>query len=401
MIRLTALATLALIALTGLPAFAQGLFSPQIVVNDRVVTVYEYEQRLRMLQLFGAPGDIRAEALDGLVDDRLRKAAAAELGLRVTPEQVLAGMNEFAARANMTAEQFVAALNQAGVATETFRDFVEAGVLWREVVRARFLPVVQISDAEIDKALARIPARTPGVRVLLSELIIPVREGGEEAALALARRIRAGVTDEASFADAARRYSTSATAQRGGRLQWIGIDGLPPALAPQVLRLSPGQVTEPQAVPGAVALFFLRERDQITAAEAATPRVEYATLLLPNTGDAPAEVERIRNRVDTCDDLYPLARGPALDRLSRQTVALASLPADIAMEVARLDDNELSGALVRGGNRVLVMVCSRNPRGEDEVNREAIREQLINQRLGQLAEGYLADLRANAIIRER
>ena len=55
------------------PAVAQDLFSPVIVVNDRAVTGFELDQRQRLLQLFGTPGDLSREARTQLVEDRLKQ----------------------------------------------------------------------------------------------------------------------------------------------------------------------------------------------------------------------------------------------------------------------------------------------------------------------------------------
>jgi peptidyl-prolyl cis-trans isomerase SurA len=118
------------------------------------VTNYEYDQRLSMLTLFGTQGDVEAEALQGLIDDRLRVFAAEQVGIKVTPEGLEAGMTEFAGRANLSLEEFLAALAQGGVEPESLRDFVEAGLLWREYVRALYAGTITITPAEIDRALA-------------------------------------------------------------------------------------------------------------------------------------------------------------------------------------------------------------------------------------------------------
>ena len=120
----------------GVAALAQDAsFSPRLYVNDRAVSNFEVQQRALFLSLLRAPGDVQAEAIKGLIEDRLRSGVAKQQGLTLTAEAVTAGMNEFAARANLTGEQFIAALGQAGVAPETFRDFVSAGLIWRDVVR--------------------------------------------------------------------------------------------------------------------------------------------------------------------------------------------------------------------------------------------------------------------------
>jgi len=147
---LLALAVVAVtgLALTGLggPVLAQGgTFAPAFTVNGSIVTNFEYDQRRQFLTLLRAPGDIDQAARAALIEDRLRLDAAEQLGITITADQVKAGMEEFASRANLTAEQFVEALKQGGVEAETFRDFVSAGLIWREVVRAKFGGTVVIA----------------------------------------------------------------------------------------------------------------------------------------------------------------------------------------------------------------------------------------------------------------
>ncbi|MGA1269198.1 MAG: SurA N-terminal domain-containing protein, partial [Gemmobacter sp.] len=138
-----------LVALAVLVALAAGLFAPQVraqvnpfepvvVVNGSPVTAYEFFQRRQFLRALGIQGDLDRQAESALIDEKLQLAEAARLGIGVSEADLQGGMTEFAARANLSAEDFIAAIGQAGVAPETFRDFVRVGLAWRQVVRARF-----------------------------------------------------------------------------------------------------------------------------------------------------------------------------------------------------------------------------------------------------------------------
>ena len=405
MIRRMGLAVAAVLALMGAGiASAQqgGSFAPRMIVNDRAITNFEVEQRIRFLRLLGNPPQIEKVALDGLIDDRLRMAEAKRLGIAVSPEQIEEGMAEFASRANLSTEQFIAAIAQGGVAAETFRDFVEAGLAWREVVRARFGPRAQITEAEIDRALAITSPRAAaaGAQVLLSEIVLRADTPEFRAeAERLVRELRASIRNEADFAAAARQYSVSRSRGEGGRMGWLPLGNLPPALAGQVLTLRPGQVSEPIELENAIALFQLRALREGGAATPEAVSVEYARFLIP--GGSLADAMRVSARVDTCDDLYGVAKGLPEDRLVREVLPVAQVPQNIAMELARLDEGEVSYGLSTPQMAVVLMLCARTPDlGEGEIDRQAVRRQLVNQRLGGYAESYLAELKADAIIRE-
>lgn len=378
------------------PAMAQDLFAPRLFVNDRAITGFEVQQRAMFLQLLRAPGDPEAEALKGLIEDRLRQTEADRLELTVSEEDLTAGMTEFASRANLSAEALIAELAAVGIAEETLRDFVSAGILWRQAVRARFVGQVPVSENDIDRAL-EASARPRALRVLVSELVIPAPEGEVEAALALANRLAGEITTEGGFAAAARQHSAAPTAGDGGRLDWVPLANLPPAIGGAVLALGPGEVSDPLVVPGAVVLFQLRDVATDPAAEPVAVTVEWAEFLVP---DDAAEIARLRAAVDGCNDLYGQAAGLPADRLTVTTQGLAEVPADVALELARLDPGESSVALERGGFRRLLMLCGREATLEEPPSREQLRERVINQKLEGLAEGYLEGLRAAAIIRE-
>jgi peptidyl-prolyl cis-trans isomerase SurA len=378
------------------PAFAQDLFAPRLYVGDRAITEYEVMQRAMFMQVLRAPGDPEEVALKALIEERLKLTEAKRLGLTLTEEELRAGMEEFAARANLTADQLITELQKVGIAPETFRDFVSAGILWRNAVRARFGGQLRASDADIDKALAAA-ARPRALKVLVSELVIPAEPGQEAEALALAQQLSLGIDSEGEFAAAARSYSAAPTAANGGRLDWMSLSNLPGTIAQEILALGPGDVSAPVSVPGAVVLFQLRSIAEDETAEPISVTVDWAEFLVP---DDAAEIARIRDEVDQCNDLYGQAKRLPPEMLSVNSSTTVDVPQDVGLELAKLDPGEISTALMRGGYRRLLMLCARKPLLEAEPSREEIRERVLNQKLEGLADGYLEELRAAAIIRE-
>jgi peptidyl-prolyl cis-trans isomerase SurA len=378
------------------PVLAQDLFAPRLYVNDRAITAYEVEQRALFLRILRAPGNPEDEALKALTEDRLRQTEAERLGLKLTEAEIMTGMTEFAGRANLTPEEFVAELAKAGVAAETFRDFVAAGLLWRQAVRARFLGQVPISENDIDRAL-EASSRPRALQVLASEIVIAAPEGQEEAAMAQAQELSETLSGEGAFASAARRLSAAPTAGSGGRLDWLPLANLPAAIGQKILALDPGEVSDPIPVPGAVVLFLLRDVAEDKTGEPISVSVEWAEFLVP---DDAAEIAEIRAEAETCNDLYVAANGLPEDRLTVTKAGLNEVPGDVALELARLDRGEISVALTRGGFRRLLMLCGREQVLEPPPTRDQVREQVINQKLEGMAEGYLEELRSAAFIRE-
>ncbi|WP_323042235.1 peptidylprolyl isomerase [Gemmobacter sp.] len=387
----TALLAAMLAVATPGPAVAQSsAFAPKVLVDGKVITFYEYEQRLRFMTLLNAPGDLPKEAEKSLIEDRLRMIAAERLKIRVTPDQITAGMTEFAGRFEMQPEEFVSILEQNGVAGATFRDFVHAGLAWREVVRAKFGPTAMASiyEPEIDRAMSALTQKGT-TRVLLSEIIVPAAKRN------LASELSQGLRGEGAFAAAARQHSLGPTAADGGRVGWRNVAVMPQAAIGALDGLEAGQVSPPVRLPdGRYAVYLLR---QVELREALTPQttaVDYARLVLAGAGTPATEatVASIRSRVTRCTDLETWGT------VNRSTVAQPSVPRDVAARLAALDENEMQ-IYAEGGAQVVLMLCSRRVAGEGEPDRDAVRGRLVDQRVAGEADLYLQQLRSNAHIR--
>ncbi|MEI4261973.1 peptidylprolyl isomerase [Roseovarius sp. D0-M9] len=412
-------------------ATAQGLFEPVVKVNGAAVTRYELNQRAELLKLLRAPADPTRLARQQLIEDRLKAQAAAAQGITVTDDQIRAGMENFATQGGLNADQMMALLERGGVSEQTFSDFIRAGLIWREVTQARFGARVSVTEDDLDRARAAMSDGT-GVRVLLSEIIIPFEGPGEEQAMAKAREI-ADITSTGAFSAQARQFSATATRDEGGLLPWQPITQLPPVLRPLVLGLAPGEVTDPLPLDGAVALFQLRDIQETDVPEPSYSAIEYAAYYIPG-GRSPEALGRavqIGEQTDTCDDLYGIAQGQPENVLERGTKAPSEIPNDIAISLSRLDPGEVSYDVTRAGGQtlVLLMMCGRSETIEeagetaalpddDSIddgtidveggeggeaagdNTEQLSQQIAARRLESFANGYLEQLRAEARIIE-
>ncbi|WP_121063576.1 peptidylprolyl isomerase [Chachezhania antarctica] len=381
-------------------AMANGLFLPAVIVNDDVITNYEIQQRSRLLALLRAPGSSEKEARESLLEDRLRQQAMRQYGLTLAEADVTQGIDDFAQRANLSGEELLNALEENGVARETMRDYVTVNLGWTELVRGLFLETARPSMAEIDRALG-LAGTTGGVRVLLSEIIIPITAQTAEEVDALAGQL-AEIDSVGEFSAAAQRYSAAQTAQDGGRMPWIDLNRLPPQLRPIILSLSPGQVSDPLGLEGAVALFQMRDIQEIAAQSPSYSAIEFATLALPGgrTADTLARAQAIKARVSECTDLYGEALGMPEEALQIRSMAPSEIPQDISIELAQLDDGESSYELTRNNGQTLlfVMLCSRTAEANKDATREQVAQALTVQRLEAASRGFIDQLKADAII---
>jgi peptidyl-prolyl cis-trans isomerase SurA len=395
-----ALATAALMLMAPV-ATAQGLFSAAIRINDEVVTQFELEQRVLFMSLLRLPGDPDTVAREILIEERLKQQVMREAGIVVPPEDVDAAVADLAGRTRLSAEEFVNALAENGVAAETLRDYVRVGLGWRVYIARKYLDLARPTEAEINRAMSQ--GGQGGIRVLLSEVIMPVNDENAEQVDALAQEISQLTTFEA-FSAAAAQYSATETRDNGGKLDWLALSTLPPALQAAILDLKPGEITTPIALPNAIALFQMRG---IGEAAAGTPRyatIDYAAYYIAGgrSPEALAAAQQVRARVDICDDLFTVARGQPPQVLERENLAPGQIPRDIAIELAKLDPGEVSTALTRNNGQTLVflMLCGRTVEMGKEVTRQDVANALAEQRLNFFSESHLQQLMAEARIAE-
>lgn len=395
------LALAALAVLSVGQASAQGLFDPVRKVNDQIITNYDVEQRILMMELLNVgAADMRREAVERLTDEAVQRDAARRLDLRVDRDELAEGIAEFAARAELEPEAFLAILREGGVERQSFEAFVNAGLLWRKYVRERFPALVDVGPSDVARALD-VSAIRGTTRVLLSEIFLPTDPEFADAVAQIMQMIEAAATVE-EFSAIAREFSLAGTRDQGGRLDWLPLENLPQQIRGLIQAASPGQIIGPIDLSGAIAYFQVRAQDSSRVIPTDRVRVVYNRLLLPGgRSDANlATVAQIKASVRQCADLGPFARGLSEQALTERSEMLGAIPRSDAVELARLDRNELSANTVEGGNLVVLMLCSRQVEGEDVPTPAQMTDLVFDQRLAGLADVKLRELIADSDIQD-
>ena len=387
----------------GQPTVAQGQQSVVISVNDRAVTQYELTQRIRLLEVFRTPGDLPDLARNELIEDRLKEQEVARFGLTLSPEELDSELTAFAERANLTLPQFQQVLAQNGIDAQSLADYVEIRIIWRNYVRARFNREVSVTDADVERALAQRGTSPTELQVLLNEIIIAVTPQNAARANEVAGRI-ANIRSFSEFENAARQASALPSRERGGRLDWLPITNYPPQLRGLLLDLDVGEVTDPIEIPNGIALFQKRGQREARRSDTTPVSIDYAAYYIAGgqSDAARARAAQVARNVDTCDDLYGIARDQDASVLDREVLAPSDISSDVAIELARLDPGEVSYNLTANNGETLVflMLCARNAAGAEDANPSAVRNQIRSQRLAALADALVEDLRASAVIRQ-
>lgn len=383
---------------------AQNLFAPVRQVNDRIITNFDVEQRMSFMTILNAgAADMRAEALTRLTQEAVQRDFARRLNLRVDRDELAEGMSEFAARADLSAEEFVTALAANGVERESFEGFVEAGLLWRKVVARQFPQLISVTDADLART-RDIVAIVGRERVLLSEIFLPTDPQFAEPVAQIMDLIAAADGNVEEFSSIAREFSLAGSRDQGGRLpDWVPIENLPGQIAGLLSAASPGQIIGPiEMSPEAIAYFQLRARDSSRDIPADRVKLSYKRLSLPDAGSEATRqlVQRIMTETRSCPELGRFARGLPETALVEREGLVNEIPQIDAVELARLDQNQISANATEGGRQIILMLCSRELEFEDAPSDARLRDIVFDRRLNAMSEVKLQELVADADIRD-
>ncbi|MDT2040328.1 MAG: peptidylprolyl isomerase [Planktomarina sp.] len=386
------LVIITLISFSAKELASEGIFDTVISVNKTAITNYELEQRIRFFSFLNEPGDANIKSRQSLIDDRLKMAAAQKEGIALTSIELKKSMSDFAKNSNQGLAALLELLKQGGVDPETFRDFVEVGVVWREVVRKRFASQVNPTTAEIDRAVISASPKG-GIKVLLTEIILPAGPNQLRESQKISKQLTK-ITSVKVFSEQATKLSVSNSRENGGKLPWRNLKDIPNGLRQIIASLQPGQVTTPIEVNNAIVLFQLRDIAESLSNDLDIISMEFARITGPSSA-----LKLAARTVDSCDDLYGLIK------LNKDFVfTILTQPPDkieqgIALRLNSLDKDEISifsnGPDDEGD---LIMLCKRDYKTLENTSRDQIAANIRSARLTNLAEGYLAELRTKATV---
>jgi len=264
------------IGLCALPAFAQLQIrsaanpTPQVlirgpsysgdfivaVVNSELVTAAEVEQRIERIRAAtaqrGGPrppvtDQLRQQALDSLIDERVLLTYARDSGVRVDDADIDRAVQSIAAQNKLTMAQLRQRLAAEGLDMSRFRANLRDQILLERVREREVGQRTRVTDAEIDKFLAERTAGGGDVELNIAQILVPLPEGADAATVAerqaRAEAALARVRGGEDFAVVAREVSEDANRANGGAIGLRPVSRLPDLFVEQVRGLQPGQVS--------------------------------------------------------------------------------------------------------------------------------------------------------------
>lgn len=159
-LRLLAGAVLAAAMLAGVggrPAEAQQILA---MVQGRPITNFDVAQRIKLIQLTERKTLTSKQALEELIDDRLKVFTAQRFGVSMESSDIDKMFASMAGRSGRTAAQLTEVLAAQGISDRVLKNKLNADSVWNSYVRGRFSAATSVRDTDVFAALTAKGADT-------------------------------------------------------------------------------------------------------------------------------------------------------------------------------------------------------------------------------------------------
>ena len=167
--------------LTTMPGFVAVSQASEIklTVNGQAITSFDIQKRAAFLKVQGGKGGLQA-ATDEMIDQTIKMQAGAVAGIRVGQQEVDAAFARFAASNKMNPKQMSDVLNQVGVTSKHFKEYIRAQMVWGQVqqMQQRSGGTGQVSMQDVvAKMLATGGTKPTSTEYILQQVIFVVPAG--------------------------------------------------------------------------------------------------------------------------------------------------------------------------------------------------------------------------------
>ena len=392
------------------------------VVNDGVVLNSELDdqvvaigERLRAQKLELPPQNIlRQQVLERLVLQEIQAQRAAHAGLKVPDDALNSALSEVAERNKIPLSQLPEALAQQGIDYASYREEMRKELTLGLLRQRDVLQRISITPREVDQFLAK-QANTPSEnnQYNVSHILIAVGQAATPQQLEEASKRAEDVAKRAQggedFAKLAVAYSNAQTALDGGALGWRKGNELPTFLTDMVVRLKPGQVSDPLRTPTG---FHIIKLNEVRGAEnkAMVEQIHVRHILMKTTelaDDATVrqKLEQLRQRILKGEDFAGLASissedpGSAAQGGDLGWAGPGSFVPEFDEAIAKLKENEISEPFhTQYGWHIAQVLGHRQFDNSDEIKRHQAMEAIRASKADEETELWLRRLRDEAYV---
>ncbi len=381
------------------------------VVNDQVISIGDLNARVNLVMASANLPDnpanrqrVTPQVLRQMIDEKLEIEEAKKHDLKLTDAEIDGSIKALADQNKMTPEALNKFFEAHHIDPATVRQQLTAQILWSRAVRGRYGHSFSVSDDEINDTIKQLQTARDQTQYRIAEIFLSVDSPTHDTEVHdLASRLEYEMSKGAPFPGIAQQFSQSASAKQGGLVGWVLPSMLDPEVEKMIVTMQPNQLTPPLRLSGGYYIYMLVEKRNPTEAQDVVVNLTQVVFPMAENADAETRKETIEKATKataearSCGEMAKIGRdispeisGPIGD------VHVKEMPENIRPVVLAAEIAQPTKPVpVRGGIGVF-MVCKKE--GGDNIDRDLIGDNILHQRLDNLARRYLSDLRLVAYV---
>ena len=243
--------------------FGSGVMAQSVaaMVNGEAITNFDIDQRIKLTQLTTRKAISRQEALDELINDKLKVKEGKKYGLDMSSSDIDGAYGNMASRMRLNAEQLNKTLEGHGIRPETLKSRIKADMTWGNLVRGRFqsnLLVPEKDLAGIDTSGDK--SQGESFEYLVRPIVLIVPRGSAPAAIEARRKEAELLRNRIQSCDEAQElFRSMRDAAIRDQLTKTSAD-LPPNLRELLDKMPVGKLTPPEVTKQGVEMVALCSR---------------------------------------------------------------------------------------------------------------------------------------------
>ena len=294
------------------------------VVNNDVITQFEFNERLRIVQRQLESQNIKVpprevlekQLLERVVNEKVQLQFAAETGIRVDDATLDRGIERIAEGNRMSLDSFRQALEKDGVSFSKFREDIRNEIILSRVKEREADNRVAVSDSEVEHFFANKSTQGNDTEFNVGHILIQVPDQASpeqiQSRKARAEQALAELKKGTNFAQVSASFSDAPNALQGGELGWRSPSRLPQLFSDALNALQPGQTSQVLRSPNGFHLLKLidkRGRDiPLVVTQTRARHILIKTNELVSEVDAKRRLTELKERLDNGANFADLAR---------------------------------------------------------------------------------------------
>ena len=391
------------------------------IVNDGLVLKSELDEQMASVekrlqeQKVELPSQsvLRQQVLDRLVLQEIQLQRAKHVGLTITDEQLNGALQEIAARNKIPFDQLPTALAAQGVDYKQYRESMRKELTLSTLRQRDVISHINVSPHELEQFLAREQNVAANDEFNVSHILLSLPAAATPQQLedishkAQDVASRAGKGED--FGQLAIANSNSQTALDGGSLGWRKGAQLPQFILDLVVKMKPGEVSEPVRTPSGYHIVKLNERRSGEAPVIISQIHVRHILMKPTELDDDATVSeklaKLRDRILKGENFTGIAStasedpGSAPDGGDLGWSGPGTFVPEFDKAIADLKTNEISEPFKsRYGWHIVQMLGTRTYDSTDDVRRQRAFAAIRESKADEETELWLRRLRDEAFV---